>query len=135
MRRCLYAVVAMLVLSPFALGRGGHRSARRMVIPTTHVRLQNVQNVPQLMGFIRHPYDRTVSAISLSRSGPSADAPELPRMPYAAERLPSRTLPEVLTPRQSQPKLLDSAGDIIRCGYSPSSGCVPSGQNYRTVAY
>ncbi len=133
MRRCVYPVIAVLLLSPFALGRGGQRGARRMMIPAAHIRLSNVQNVPDLLRFVRHPYDSSVSESSVS--SPSTDAsPMLFRTPSAAEPIPSRTPLDGSAP--GQPKLMDSAGDIIRCGNSPSSGCLPPAHNYRTyVAY
>jgi len=132
MRRCVYAVIAVLLLSPFAVGRGGQRGARRVVIPA-NIRLPNVQNVPELMRFVRHPYDRTVGAIFVS--SPSLDEPPIvPRVRSAAEWLPSRTPAQSSVPGQL--KLMDSASDIIRCGYSPVSGCLPPARNYRTyVAY
>jgi len=133
MRRCVCAIIAVLLLSPLALGRGGQRGARRMMNATAHLRLTNVQNVPDLMRFVRHPYDRTLNAISLSNSSVEAPPPILPRSPYA-ERLPSPAPPEGST--HVRPKLLDSAGDILRCGSSPSSGCLAPPPSYRTyVAY
>ena len=133
MRCCVYAVIAVLLLSLFALGRGGQRGARRMMIAAAHVRLSNVQNVPDLMRFVRHPYDSSVSASSVSSSSTDA-SPMFFRMPSAAEPIPSGTPLNGSAPGQL--KLMDSAGDIIRCGNSPSSGCLSPAQNYRTyVAY
>jgi hypothetical protein len=125
MRRYVCAIVVFLLLSTWALGRGHY--GRRSGVPSAHLRVLNVQAVPD---FVRRGVHLRWNDLSNAVSSvPGNDAPGVTSWARAAtppEPLPSDT-PALSAPAQQ--KLLDSAADVLRCGQSPSTGCFPSEQN------